>query len=225
VSEGVEKTTSASDRAGRPTTTTQRGTGDLALDFVNTVEWRGREGPDRGEHLVSYDALLAWAEGAGVLTTAHTAALAAAARARPADAEAALGSALALRDALARLLPVETRHQAGPDALATVNAVLVDAVSAPRLVPEDGHFRLAWPVPDTRLDAPTWPVARATVDLLTSAEERWVRACADPECGWLFFDESRGHRRRWCSMETCGNRAKARRHYARARSRGRADAG
>ncbi|RSM88630.1 hypothetical protein DMH04_08350 [Kibdelosporangium aridum] len=37
-----------------------------------------------------------------------------------------------------------------------------------------------------------------------------VRACG--RCGWLFLDSSRGGRRRWCSMSTCGNREKARRH-------------
>jgi predicted RNA-binding Zn ribbon-like protein len=37
-----------------------------------------------------------------------------------------------------------------------------------------------------------------------------IRACA--RCGWLFLDSSRGGRRRWCSMSTCGNREKARRH-------------
>lgn len=37
-----------------------------------------------------------------------------------------------------------------------------------------------------------------------------VRSCG--RCGWLFLDSSRGGRRRWCSMSTCGNREKASRH-------------
>src|SRR6185437_6680981 len=41
-----------------------------------------------------------------------------------------------------------------------------------------------------------------------------LRACADPECGWLFLDRSQARRRRWCSMAECGNRAKARRFRA-----------
>ena len=40
-----------------------------------------------------------------------------------------------------------------------------------------------------------------------------LRSC--PRCGWLFLDTSRGGRRRWCSMETCGNREKASRHRTR----------
>jgi predicted RNA-binding Zn ribbon-like protein len=37
-----------------------------------------------------------------------------------------------------------------------------------------------------------------------------IRTCG--RCGWLYFDSSRGGRRRWCSMSTCGNREKASRH-------------
>lgn len=44
-----------------------------------------------------------------------------------------------------------------------------------------------------------------------------IKMCPGTDCGWLFIDESRNGRRRWCSMETCGNRAKAARHYRRHR--------
>jgi predicted RNA-binding Zn ribbon-like protein len=40
-----------------------------------------------------------------------------------------------------------------------------------------------------------------------------IKAC--PNCYWLYFDESRNRSRRWCDMNVCGNRAKARRHYNR----------
>jgi predicted RNA-binding Zn ribbon-like protein len=45
-----------------------------------------------------------------------------------------------------------------------------------------------------------------------------VRMCEAPDgCGWLFYDETRNGTRRWCSMKDCGNRAKARRHYAKSK--------
>ena len=65
--------------------------------------------------------------------------------------------------------------------------------------------------------APLWPIARSAAHLLTSAELTRVRECDGTSCNWLFFDRSRGGSRRWCSMESCGNRAKARRHYRRRR--------
>ena len=42
-----------------------------------------------------------------------------------------------------------------------------------------------------------------------------VKICPGANCGWLFLDETKNGRRKWCSMESCGNRAKASRHYAR----------
>lgn len=42
-----------------------------------------------------------------------------------------------------------------------------------------------------------------------------VRSCAHDDCVLWFLDTSKSGRRRWCSMETCGNRAKAKRHYQR----------
>jgi predicted RNA-binding Zn ribbon-like protein len=44
------------------------------------------------------------------------------------------------------------------------------------------------------------------------------RICANDGCRWIFQDESRAGRRRWCNMATCGNRAKAARHRARQKS-------
>ena len=68
------------------------------------------------------------------------------------------------------------------------------------------------------LERPLWPVLWAAAELLTSADRDRVRACASDPCRWLFLDLSRNRSRRWCSMEDCGNRAKARRHYARSKN-------
>ena len=57
------------------------------------------------------------------------------------------------------------------------------------------------------------PVLWSAGDLLTGPRLDRVRRCANLECGWLFLDDSRAGKRRWCSMSACGNRAKARRHY------------
>ena len=43
-----------------------------------------------------------------------------------------------------------------------------------------------------------------------------VKICPADDCRWAFYDTSRNRSRQWCSMEVCGNRAKARAHRARA---------
>lgn len=42
-----------------------------------------------------------------------------------------------------------------------------------------------------------------------------LRPCANPQCTKFLIDHSKPNTARWCSMATCGNRMKARRHYAR----------
>jgi len=59
-----------------------------------------------------------------------------------------------------------------------------------------------------------WPAVRAAADLFTSEELEDVRVCASDICSWLFMDTSKNHTRRWCDMKSCGNRAKARKHYS-----------
>ena len=67
-------------------------------------------------------------------------------------------------------------------------------------------------------DRMLWPVTRSAAELLVSGELSRVRTCANDTCGWLFMDTSKNRSRRWCDMNDCGNRAKARRHYARKRA-------
>jgi len=43
-----------------------------------------------------------------------------------------------------------------------------------------------------------------------------VKICPADDCRWAFYDTSRNRSRQWCSMEVCGNRAKARAHRQRA---------
>ncbi|MFE3206092.1 CGNR zinc finger domain-containing protein [Embleya sp. NPDC059237] len=64
---------------------------------------------------------------------------------------------------------------------------------------------------------PAWEAARAYLELLHTADPDRIRRCANPECTLWFADMSKNGRRRWCSMAECGNRAKARAHYARSR--------
>ena len=93
--------------------------------------------------------------------------------------------------------------------------ILEQAPARDALSARDGGFAWAAGAPGTPLRRPLWPVLWSAADLLTSDRLARVRSCGDPRCGWLFLDTSRNRSRRWCDMADCGNRAKARRHYAR----------
>jgi predicted RNA-binding Zn ribbon-like protein len=59
-------------------------------------------------------------------------------------------------------------------------------------------------------------IARDAVTLLTDPPARArLRECAGEDCDLVYLDASRGHRRRWCSSEVCGNRERVARHRRR----------
>ncbi|MGK9168199.1 CGNR zinc finger domain-containing protein [Inquilinus limosus] len=63
-------------------------------------------------------------------------------------------------------------------------------------------------------EAVTAFLAMLSVEAFFTLPDERLRSC--PRCGWLFVDTSRGGKRRWCSMRTCGNREKVSRHNAHA---------
>jgi predicted RNA-binding Zn ribbon-like protein len=65
-----------------------------------------------------------------------------------------------------------------------------------------------WRTPEALL----LPIGEALARLVCTEDFSHVKACEGPACTLLFADHTRGHRRRWCSMAACGNRAKQASH-------------
>jgi predicted RNA-binding Zn ribbon-like protein len=190
--------------------------GNLSVDFTNTLSSR-KDGPPR-EYLTDYPALVAWGRQAGLLTNAEAADLRALGAAHPADAAAVVETARALRETLYRIFTALIADRPATDAdLAFLNTALSRALAQAWVMREGDGFRWGW-CGDAALDRMLWPVARGAAELLTGPEARRVSECRSDDCGWLFLDLTRNHSRHWCSMDGCGNRAKARRHYARRRA-------
>lgn len=188
----------------------------LCLDFVNTVSWRGSEEPR--ELLTDYNTLVRWSRGAGILNPAQAADLRRQARSDPERAEAVVAQARELREALYRNVTAWCRRTpVRKGDLGLVNRALERAPER-RAIRRRGRS-FGWDVEtDHRpLDHLLWPVSWSAADLLIHDDPARIKSCADSRCAWLFYDTSRNRSRRWCSMEDCGNRAKARRHYRRAR--------
>lgn len=61
-------------------------------------------------------------------------------------------------------------------------------------------------------------LAYELANLLSSEQRAYLKRCLNPDCVLMFVDNSRSHKRRWCSMETCGNRAKVSKHYRKVKS-------
>jgi predicted RNA-binding Zn ribbon-like protein len=171
--------------------------GHPALDFCNTRAGWGEESPK--EYLDEPRSLAVWAHSAGLISEEM--------KDEPVDLE----RSLRLRDALYAVL---TGAGEGWELVARETE---SAAAAARLV--RGLVGPTWQLDERTAGTglPTLAVAWSAAALLVSPELALVTRCPGHGCGWLFLD--RHHRRRWCTMATCGNRAKARRHLARRRLR------
>jgi predicted RNA-binding Zn ribbon-like protein len=187
--------------------------GAVCLDFVNTLGDRPRS---TEESLDSYDDILRWSRQAQTLPTADLDELESLAHERPESTPGIFKSAIALREMLYRIFSgLACGEKATEDDLELLNSALSKAMRQLEIRERDGAFEWEWGGPSRALDRPLWPVIRSAAELLTSRETKQIRECASDTCSWLFIDRSRNRRRRWCDMTTCGNRAKARRHYER----------
>ena len=178
---------------------------ETALDFVNTVELAHGEPVD---HFGTTADALAWLHEHGLV---HHEAL------DGSGDDALLGRIRWARAALREL--ADATYEGRPPAETAIDEInrLLGFCQVLHLVPTaDGlrldHRDVGDPV-DGALARLVEPIVR---EIATGRPER-LRACADDSCRWVFYDDSRTGRRRWCDMATCGNRAKAARHRARAK--------
>ena len=173
------------------------------FDFVNTLEYDANEGTPN-EHLPTAERAVEWFATRGLI---HAESL------ETSDRD--LERIHAVRAALREVADAVVEHRAPKrGALVRLNRTL-RARSATELVAGDdgigiGHRHVGDPIDDA--------LARVTEPLvqeLASGNPDRLRVCANDMCRWVFYDESRAGKRRWCSMASCGNRAKAARHRER----------
>jgi predicted RNA-binding Zn ribbon-like protein len=174
--------------------------GRPCLDFTATVGERWRR---RIERLQTPPDLARWFAQAGL------------AEQPPAVSRQDLAHARTLREAIYRTIARRlARHEAGPGDLAIINDWA--GRPQPRVWLESGDDgRLRSRCDETTAAALLAALARDAVDLLGGPLAGRIRECSGAECALLFLDTSRAGRRRWCSMATCGARAKMTAYRAR----------
>jgi predicted RNA-binding Zn ribbon-like protein len=181
--------------------------GDLAADFTNTRS--GRYTGVGHEHSQTYADLAEFARQGGALKPSEAKRLLAAAERHPERATQIHRRGVALREAIwSAFARIATEKDPAPRDVEVIGAEAADAGAHARLTRAGRGFGWEWPETDD-LARPLWPIARAASDLLTNEGDRaLLRECSDDTCAWLFVDRTKNHTRRWCEMETCGNRAK-----------------
>jgi predicted RNA-binding Zn ribbon-like protein len=175
--------------------------GHLALDFCNTA----------GEHLathpyemfLAWESFIRWTVQVGMITPETYPEL----LRHPVP----ITKIVQLREAIYRVGLAIARGDRIPQSdLLAIHAEA--ATSKPTII--NGRQGLRWRPDPPRASAQLRALlASETLSLFCSPRSSRIGICEGGQCGWLFLDDSRGKRRRWCDMKDCGNRAKARRYY------------
>jgi predicted RNA-binding Zn ribbon-like protein len=177
---------------------TATGVVGLVQAFVNTVDMQ--DGP---EELSDPNTLGAWLVAHELMESGQTVT------------EADLKHAIAVREAIRGVIGANSGGRVYPLDVATLN----EAAAASRLRARFGAGGKA------RLEPEAGGVAGAMGRMVAAlfaamANEDWSRLklCGSERCRWAFYDRSRNHSSRWCTMASCGNRQKARRFRQRAKA-------
>ena len=189
--------------------------GALCLDFTNTVSNHRSVRP--GEKLGSFKDLITWCHQASILDEAASTEFLRQVTMVPAQGERLLHVALDFREALYRAFcDVSQGRQPSKCDLDVINSLLARTPITLQIGAERERlvcFRTGCMLDEARL---LGPVAWSAAELLGSSESlSKVRQCDGEECGWLFLDLTKNHSRRWCDMDDCGSKAKAKRYYRR----------
>jgi len=175
--------------------------GHIALDFCNTAGEHLAEQPD--EMLLDWESFIRWAVQTGLIRAEayspllrHAAPINEIVDLREAIYKTGLAVARGERPSATDLLAMRTQANASKPPVA------------------NGRGHLCWqPEPAQASEQLRAILAHEALSLFCSPRSLRIGICEGGKCGWLFLDESRGKRRRWCDMKDCGNKAKARRYY------------
>jgi predicted RNA-binding Zn ribbon-like protein len=178
--------------------------GRLAIDFANAPSYPAS--PFRG---LSWEELVLFLEASRVVSHERGATLLTLPQSDPQTAHTVLSRAIRLRDALREVFGAMVRkNRVAPEWVAPINEVLRITEGHDELVQHAGTWKLEFMAREGGSDWLLAAVARSAAEILVEGPNAQLRTCANPGCGLFFCDNSRTHRRRWCSMAVCGNRHK-----------------
>ena len=187
--------------------------GRLSIDFANLPSTPASGSSDA----LSWEELVDFLRATRIISPERGHELLALTESDPQSAFSLLSRAKHLRDALRlsfeALVKKQRIHREWVD---PINQVLRVTEGHDELLEASASWRLEFLAREDSLDWLLAAIARSAAELIVEGEPTRVRLCANPACSLFFYDHSRTHRRRWCSMALCGNRHKvaafARRH-------------
>ncbi len=183
---------------------------NLALDFINTLEYRKTE--KEIDWITSYKDALCWAERTNILSFTQMKKL-----------------LDLIHNKDPEILNIQVHKYRGNlyDVFASIIDQTFNKIEIKKkfndiysLVKREINLKtdtlnFTWEYPELETNPIGFlePVIQSAADLLVSGNLERLKRCSNPICGWLYYDTSKNNSRRWCCMKKCGNRAKANKFY------------
>jgi predicted RNA-binding Zn ribbon-like protein len=187
----------------------------LCCNFVNTVHsWKS---DDNYDYLEDYDRFIDWCQKLFVADAEYLDRLRVIAKRTPQEARSVMGEIATIRD----LLHTFISAIAGQDQkkvlklLLEINPLLTEASNNMRLNFDGTAFIPFYKIKPLHLKTPLWIILRSLYDLLTAMDITRMKEC--PSCGWVFYDETKNGKRKWCNPLNCGTQDKMSRYHQRLR--------
>jgi predicted RNA-binding Zn ribbon-like protein len=192
--------------------------GRIAVDFANTAS----QARASAEEADGWGRLVAFLMATGSISMARRDALVNLEQIAPEATAELVEKAMDLRSAIRQILKSRaSRAPLNPDWIKQINTILAFTEGYDRLEPVGevhGHepsWRLQLAARSDGLEWLIAAIARSAAEIVAEGATAPVRKCANPKCDLHFYDNSRTHKRKWCSMATCGNRSKVAAHFRR----------
>jgi predicted RNA-binding Zn ribbon-like protein len=178
--------------------------GRLAIDFANIPSYPGNP----RQHL-SWEELIAFLQASQIVSAERGSSLLALSGSDPDAAQRLLSRSVRLRDVLRRAFGAMVRkEEVAREWAEPINQILRITEGHDELVFEGNSWRMEFRAREGGLDWLLAAIARSAAEIIVEGAQARLRICGNPGCGLFFSDNSRTHRRRWCSMAICGNRHK-----------------
>jgi predicted RNA-binding Zn ribbon-like protein len=183
---------------------------NLAIDLINTeiaVDGKPKD------LLTSFEDLIAWSVATGLLSAREAKAGFAAWQSQAGE---VLSEAVAFRSTLREMFAdIGEGRAIRKGHVSAINERLKANRGYSELMRTDDGYEKLFRADFSDLRQILIAVAESAADLLAFGELTLVRKCENPDCVLFFYDTTKNHKRRWCSMAACGNRAKVRAFYER----------
>lgn len=181
--------------------------GDAVLDLINTLQWRLDPSTAQDE-LTSFEEVLEWARGAGLVQSTEIARFREMARERPEVADVERLRIVQVRESFYHLLFGNGEYSAR-----MISRLYREALVGAILNFSD--WRWGWVDEELAIEVLRHRIVRAVVAFTQRDDLDHLYQCEDERCGRVFLDFSPRRNRRWCVAKECGDRNRSRAYYSR----------